>query len=99
MANLQANVLQIGQPEQLRDCFAMLTERSARILNLTDYGIAVGNPADIAVIDSPTPERAVSEIRHPVRRGSSAAAGPSPGTRRSCTRTEASPKGFPLVRI
>jgi len=66
MANLQANVLQIGQPEQLRDCFAMLTERSARTLNLTDYGIAVGNPADIAVIDSPTPERAVSEIRRPV---------------------------------
>lgn len=66
MANLQANVLQISQPEQLRDCFAMLTDRSARILNLTDYGIAVGNPADIVVIDSPTPERAVSEIRHPV---------------------------------
>jgi cytosine/creatinine deaminase len=66
MANLQANVLQIGQPEQLRDCFAMLTDRSARILNLTDYGIAPGNPADIAIIDSPTPERAVSEIRRPV---------------------------------
>ncbi len=66
MANLHANVLQAGQPEQLRECFAMLTERSARILNLKDYGIAVGNPADIAVIDSPTPERAVSEIRHPV---------------------------------
>ena len=66
MANLQANVLQISQPAQLRDCFAMLTDRSARILNLTDYGICIGNPADIAVIDSPTPERAVSEIRRPV---------------------------------
>ena len=66
MANLQANLLQISQPEQLRDCFAMLTDRPARILGLGDYGIAVGNPADIVVIDSPSPERAVAELRHPV---------------------------------
>ena len=66
MANLQANLLQVSQPAQLRECFSMLTERSARILNLRDYGIAVGNPADIVVIDSPSPERAVAEIRHPV---------------------------------
>ena len=66
MANLQANLLQISQPSHLRECFSMLTNRSARILNLTDYGIAVGNPADVAIIDSPSPERAVAEIRHPV---------------------------------
>ena len=66
MANLQANLLQVSQPDQLRECFSMLTERSARILNLRDYGIKVGNPADIVVIDSPSPERAVAEIRHPV---------------------------------
>ncbi len=66
MANLHANVLQVSQPAQLRECFAMLTDRSARILNLNDYGIAVGNPADIVVIDSTTPERAIAEIRHPV---------------------------------
>src|SRR5665213_2287901 len=46
MANLQANVCQIGDPRRLRDCFAMLTDRSARLMNLKDYGIAVGNPAD-----------------------------------------------------
>jgi cytosine deaminase len=66
MANLHANVLQVSQPEQLRDCFSMLTDRSARILNLKDYGIRIGNPADIAIIDSPTPERAIAEIRRPV---------------------------------
>ena len=66
MANLQANVAQISQPHQLRECFSMLTDRSARILNVSDYGIKVGNPGDIVVIDSPSPERAVSEIRHPV---------------------------------
>ena len=66
MANLHANVLQIGRPDQLRECFAMLTERSARILNLPDYGIAVGNPGDVVVIDSDSPERAVAEIRSPI---------------------------------
>jgi len=66
MANLQANLLQVSQPQRLRECFSMLTDRSARILNLRDYGIRVGNPADIVVIDSTSPERAVAEVRHPV---------------------------------
>jgi len=66
MANLHANVLQISQPAQLREIFAMLTERSARLLNLTDYGIAVGNPADFVVIDAGSPEQAVAEIRQPL---------------------------------
>jgi cytosine/creatinine deaminase len=63
MANLHANVLQIGRAEQLRECFAMLTERSARLLNLKDYGLTVGNPADIVIIDADTPEQAIAEIR------------------------------------
>ena len=66
MANLHANVLQIARPAQLRECFAMLTERSARLLNLKDYGLAVGNPADIVVIDAETPEQAVAEVRQPL---------------------------------
>jgi cytosine/creatinine deaminase len=66
MANLHANVLQIAAPAQLRECFAMLTERSARLLNLTDYGLAVGNPADIVVIDATTREQAIAEIRQPL---------------------------------
>jgi len=66
MANLHANVLQVGRPEQLRECFAMLTERSARLLNLKDYGLAVGNPADIAIIDAESPEQAIAQIRPPL---------------------------------
>lgn len=66
MANLHANVLQVGRAEQLRECFAMLSERSARLLNLTDYGLAIGNPADIVVIDAETPEQAIAEIRQPL---------------------------------
>ncbi len=66
MANLQANVCQIGEAHRLRECFAMLTERSARLLNLRDYGIRVGNPADIVVLDAATPEQAVAEICPPL---------------------------------
>ena len=66
IANLQANVLQAGEPEQLRECFSMLTERSARMLNLPDYGVAIGNPADLLVLDATSPEQAVAEIRQPL---------------------------------
>ena len=66
IANLQANVLQVGEPEQLHECFSMLTERSARMLNLPDYGVAIGNPADLLVLDATSPEQAVAEIRQPL---------------------------------
>jgi cytosine deaminase len=66
MANLHANVLQIARPAQLCEIFMMLTERSARLLNLRDYGLAVGNPADIVVVDAETPEQAVAQIRQPL---------------------------------
>jgi len=66
IANLQANVCQVGQPQQLRDCFAMLTERSARLMNLPDYGVRVGNPADLVVLDAVSPEQAVAEITPPL---------------------------------
>jgi cytosine deaminase len=66
MANLYANVLQVDRPAQLRDCFAMLTERSARLLNLTDYGFAMNHPADIVIINAQTPEQAIAEISQPL---------------------------------
>jgi cytosine deaminase len=66
MANLHANVSQISGPDRLAECFDMLTTRSARLLNLDDYGLKVGNPADLAVIDAETREQAVAELREPV---------------------------------
>src|SRR3954469_25853745 len=66
MANLYANVLQVDRPGKLRDCFEMLTHRSARLMNLKDYGFAVGNPADVVIIDAQTPQQAVAEIARPV---------------------------------
>jgi cytosine deaminase len=66
MANLYANVVQIDRPAQLRECFRMLTERSARLLNLKDYGFAVGHPADVVIIDAQSPEQAIAEISQPI---------------------------------
>jgi cytosine deaminase len=66
IANLHANVLQVIGAKRLRELFLMLSEHSARLLGLADYGLEVGNPADIAVIDATTPEQAVAEIRPPL---------------------------------
>src|SRR4029077_14467648 len=66
MANLYANVLQVDRPGDLRDCFEMLTHRSAQLMNLKDYGFAVGNPADVVIVDAQTGEQAVAEIARPL---------------------------------
>jgi cytosine deaminase len=66
IANMQANVCQIGEAQRLRECFSMLTDRSARLMNLKDYGISVGNLADIVIFDATTPEEAIAEVRAPL---------------------------------
>ena len=66
IANMQANVCQIGEAHRLRECFSMLTDRSARLMNLSDYGIVIGNPADIVIFDAATPEEAIAEVRGPL---------------------------------
>jgi cytosine deaminase len=66
MANLYANVLQLDRPAQLRECFNMLTERSARLLNFRDYGFAPGRPADVVLLDAQSPEQAIAEICRPL---------------------------------
>jgi cytosine/creatinine deaminase len=49
IANLYANVVQRYSPEDLGTCFEMITDRAARLMRLTDYGIAVGKAADLVV--------------------------------------------------
>jgi cytosine deaminase len=66
MANLYANVLQVDRPQELRKCFNMLTDMSARLLNLKDYGFALGNPADVVVIHAQAPEQVIAEIAQPL---------------------------------
>jgi cytosine deaminase len=62
MANLYANVVQIGWPKELSACFEMVTTQPAKLMNLADYGAAIGNPADLVVLDCQDPVTAVVEL-------------------------------------
>jgi cytosine deaminase len=66
MANLYAHTAHLGTPERLIECLDMVTRRSAQLMNLRDYGIAVGNPADIVVFDASDPAAAVAELAPPL---------------------------------
>jgi cytosine deaminase len=66
MANLYANVAQIGTPAGMADCLDMVTTSSAKLLNLKDYGIATGFPADIVVLDAESRAQAVAELAQPI---------------------------------
>ena len=72
MANLYANVCQVGQIDDTIECFDMVTRRSADLLNLDDYGVEVGKSADLVVIDNKDRQSAVAELSQPlmgVKRG------------------------------
>ena len=66
MANLYANVVQRGSIDELSECFAMLTTRSARILRRFEHGIEVGNPADLVVWDTASPADTVATVAQPL---------------------------------
>src|ERR1700728_5437570 len=66
MANCYANVAQIGRPSELAACFDMVTTLPAKLMNLRNYGIAVGNPADLVVLDCIDRASAVAELGRPL---------------------------------
>jgi len=61
MANLYANVAYAG-PSEFDACLDLVTELPARLMNLKDYGIAPGNPADIIVLDTTSGRNAIAEL-------------------------------------
>jgi cytosine deaminase len=66
MANLYANVAQIGRPSELASCLDMVTTLPAKLMNLANCGIAVGNPADLVVLDCRDRASAVAELARPL---------------------------------
>jgi cytosine/creatinine deaminase len=66
IANLYANVVQRGTEKNLSECFAMLSDRPARILRKKDYGVAAGNPADLVVWNAKTPAEVIATVAQPL---------------------------------
>jgi cytosine/creatinine deaminase len=62
MANIYANICQVGAREDVVECFRMITTRSAELMRLDDYGVAEGKAADLVVLDCESPETAVAEV-------------------------------------
>ncbi len=65
MANLYANAAQLG-PEDFARCISLVTTQPAKLMNIRDYGIAIGNPADLIVLEAPTAEMALAALAEPV---------------------------------
>jgi cytosine deaminase len=72
IANLYANVAQVGAAADVNECFNMITGRAAKLMNLSRYGLKVGDDADLVVLDCESPAAAVAELAtvvHVFKRG------------------------------
>ncbi|MDH2341120.1 amidohydrolase family protein [Bradyrhizobium sp. SSUT18] len=61
MANFYANVAH-ASVNDFDICLDLVTELPARLMNLGDYGIKVGNPADLVVLDTQDSRFAIAEL-------------------------------------
>jgi cytosine deaminase len=71
-ANLYATIVQRATEADIRATWGRFTSSAVRLMRQSDYGIAVGNPADLVVADAPGTVDAVREIApvlHVFKRG------------------------------
>jgi len=61
-ANMQAIVSQRGNDAEVRAAWDMTTTAAARLLRHKDYGIAVGAPADLVILDATDPVMALRTV-------------------------------------
>lgn len=61
-ANMQAIVTHRGSDAEVRAVWNMTTRDAAKLLRQDDYGVAVGHPADLVVLDAETPEMALRTV-------------------------------------
>ena len=66
MANLYANVCHVARPEDLAGCLQMVTADAAKLLGTHGYGVRVGAPADLVLLDAPGAASAVAELAQPL---------------------------------
>jgi len=61
VAYLAVHVAQMTGLKEIDACFEMVTSNGARTLQIPDYGLVVGNPANVVVVEAPD---AFEAIRH-----------------------------------
>ncbi len=61
MANLYANAAHAAVSD-FDACLDLVTDLPARLMNLRDYGIEVGNPADLVILDTDSAVNAIAEL-------------------------------------
>ena len=61
-ANMQAIVTQRGNDQEVRAIWDMTTTEAAKLMRLKDYGVALGAPADLVVLDAPDPVTALRTV-------------------------------------
>ncbi|MDA9397396.1 amidohydrolase family protein [Bradyrhizobium sp. CCBAU 45389] len=61
MANFYANVAHASVSD-FDTCLDLVTDLPARLMNLGDYGVKVGNPADLIVLDTRDSRFAIAEL-------------------------------------
>jgi len=66
IVNLYANIVQRYGPRDLSVCFEMITDRAAQLMRLADYGIAVGNAADLVVWGEKSPADVIAKCALPL---------------------------------
>ncbi len=66
MANLYANVSQVSRPAELAACLGMVGAEAARLMRLPGYGVAVGNAADLVLLDAADPADVVRRLAAPL---------------------------------
>ncbi|GGO84798.1 cytosine deaminase [Marinobacterium nitratireducens] len=59
VAQMGLHVGQLTGIEEMRQCFAAVTDHGARVLGLRDYGLETGNSANLVILQAPNPIEAL----------------------------------------
>lgn len=51
---MMSHVAHLREPQELETVFDMVTKNAAKSVGLRDYGLAIGNRADLVIIDAPS---------------------------------------------
>lgn len=65
-AHIAVHVCHMTTREEVTACFDMVTEKAARTLSLEEYGITVGNPANLVLVNASDKWEAIRLLATPI---------------------------------